>query len=209
MKKFIVMLLVAVFTLGTSTATAQTKALLKDVKKTVKQKTKQGWEMLNASSTMEYAFTKYRTYMEEDEDNRIALDGIAIGKNPKIGRDNAVNNAITNYAVRVAANVVGKVKSIASSSNDGAGNVDEIDKFGQAFQSSVNTKIGGLVKSHFVLRKQNPDGTYEYNAFLSIDRKAAADAAREAAKTALENFKLQSLSDQVNDFIGDAVSGEE
>lgn len=203
MKKFIVMLIAAFISFGvTTTASAQTKALLKDVKKTVKQKKKEKWEMLTATSTMDYAFAKYRTYMEEDEDNRIALDGIAIGKNPKIGRDNAVNNAITNYAIRVAANVKGKVKSIASSD---ASAQEEIDKFGQAFESSVNTKIAGLVKQHFVLRRPMANGQYEYNAFLSIDRKAIAEAAKLAAKEALDAFKLQSLSDQVADFIGDAV----
>lgn len=55
----------------------------KDVKKRVKELTKEGWKPLASSSTLEYAFSKYRTYLEEDPENRIELVGIAIGKNVK------------------------------------------------------------------------------------------------------------------------------
>ena len=67
----------------TATAGAQSKALKKDVKKRVKELTKEGWKPLASSSTLEYAFSKYRTYLEEDPENRIELVGIAIGKNVK------------------------------------------------------------------------------------------------------------------------------
>lgn len=66
-----------------ATAGAQSKALKKDVKKRVKELTKEGWKPLASSSTLEYAFSKYRTYLEEDPENRIELIGIAIGKNVK------------------------------------------------------------------------------------------------------------------------------
>ena len=44
-----------------ATAGAQSKALKKDVKKRVKELTKEGWKPLASSSTLEYAFSKYRT----------------------------------------------------------------------------------------------------------------------------------------------------
>ena len=47
-----------------ATAGAQSKALKKDVKKRVKELTKEGWKPLASSSTLEYAFSKYRTYLE-------------------------------------------------------------------------------------------------------------------------------------------------
>ena len=91
------------------------KALKKDVKKRVKELTKEGWKPLASSSTLEYAFSKYRTYLEEDPENRIELVGIAIGKNVKIGRENAIMNGITSYASRAKAQVVGKMKGLMSS----------------------------------------------------------------------------------------------
>ena len=98
-----------------ATAGAQSKALKKDVKKRVKELTKEGWKPLASSSTLEYAFSKYRTYLEEDPENRIELVGIAIGKNVKIGRENAIMNGITSYASRAKAQVVGKMKGLMSS----------------------------------------------------------------------------------------------
>ena len=86
-----------------ATAGAQSKALKKDVKKRVKELKKEGWKPLASSSTLEYAFSKYRTYLEEDSENRIELVGIAIGKNVKIGRENAIMNGITSYASRAKA----------------------------------------------------------------------------------------------------------
>ena len=137
----------------TATAGAQSKALKKDVKKRVKELTKEGWKPLASSSTLEYAFSKYRTYLEEDPENRIELVGIAIGKNVKIGRENAIMNGITSYASRAKAQVVGKMKGLMSSEASSTPE-EEIDKFGAAYESGVNTKIAGLVKQHLVLVKE-------------------------------------------------------
>lgn len=136
-----------------ATAGAQSKALKKDVKKRVKELTKEGWKPLASSSTLEYAFSKYRTYLEEDPENRIELVGIAIGKNVKIGRENAIMNGITSYASRAKAQVVGKMKGLMSSEASSTPE-EEIDKFGAAYESGVNTKIAGLVKQHLVLVKE-------------------------------------------------------
>ena len=108
-----IMLLFAVLFAGASVASAQSKALKKDVKKTIKELKKAGWEVYAQATTLDYALTKYRTYMEEDEDNRIALTGLAVGNNVKIGRENAIMNGITSYASRAKAQVVGKMKSLA------------------------------------------------------------------------------------------------
>ncbi|MDR1004671.1 MAG: hypothetical protein LBL97_06680, partial [Prevotellaceae bacterium] len=67
---------------GTS-AFAQSKALQKDIKKRVKQLEKEGWELQASTQTLTYAITKFRTYLEEDPENRIEIVGIAEGKNEK------------------------------------------------------------------------------------------------------------------------------
>lgn len=160
----------------------------KDVKKRVKELTKEGWKPLASSSTLEYAFSKYRTYLEEDPENRIELVGIAIGKNVKIGRENAIMNGITSYASRAKAQVVGKMKGLMSSEASSTPE-EEIDKFGAAYESGVNTKIAGLVKQHLVLVKENKDGSKEFNVYMSIDE-AKAKKAREEAALAAKNRQL-------------------
>ena len=185
-----------------ATAGAQSKALKKDVKKRVKELKKEGWKPLASSSTLEYAFSKYRTYLEEDSENRIELVGIAIGKNVKIGRENAIMNGITSYASRAKAQVVGKMKTLLSATDAPE---EEIDKFGAAYQSAVNTKIAGLVKQHLVLVKDNKDGSKELNVYMSIDEAQAKKAREAAALEAKKNAALGDLSQKVEEFIGEPV----
>lgn len=207
-KSFMYLMLVFAVLFGAvASVSAQSKALEKDVKKRVKELKKEGWKMQASTSTLDYALLKYRMYMEEDEENRIALTGIATAKNVKIGRESAIMNAITSYAGRAKAQVVGKMKSIASSDASLTG--EEIDKFGSAYESAVNAKIGGLVKQHFVLVKDNGDGTKEFNVFLSLDESAAKKAREEAAQEAKRQAALSNLSEQVEEFIGEPVEAEE
>lgn len=207
-KSFMYLMLVFAVLFGAvASVSAQSKALEKDVKKRAKELKKEGWKMQASTSTLDYALLKYRMYMEEDEENRIALTGIATGKNVKVGRENAIMNAITSYAGRAKAQVVGKMKSIISSDASLTG--EEIDKFGAAYESAVNAKIGGLVKQHFVLVKDNGDGTKEFNVFLSLDESAAKKAREEAAQEAKRQAALSDLSEQVEEFIGEPVEAEE
>lgn len=203
-----VMLAFAVLFGCVATASAQSKALTKDVKKRAKELKKEGWTLLASTSTLEYALTKYRAYMEEDEDNRIALTGIATGKNVKIGRENAIMNGITSYASRAKSQVVGKVKSIMSSDASSMSE-EEIDKFGAAYESGVNAKIGGLVKQHFVLVREGKDGSKEFNVYMSIDEAKAKKAREEAAAEAKRKAGLKELSEQVEEFIGEPVEAED
>lgn len=202
------MLVFAILFGGVATAGAQSKALTKDVKKRVKELKKEGWTLQASASTLDYVMLKYRTYMEEDEENRIAITGLATAKNIKIGRESAIMNGITSYAGRAKAQVVGKMKSILSG-DETSGTSDEIDKFGAAYEAGVNAKLGGLVKQHFVLLREKKDGTKEFNVFMSLDEAKAKKAREEAAEKAKKKTALGDLSKQVEEFIGEPVPAEE
>ncbi|MCM1336823.1 MAG: hypothetical protein NC187_04040 [Candidatus Amulumruptor caecigallinarius] len=187
----------------------QEKAIQKDVKKRTKELKKANWEPLASTQTMEYALLSYRTYIEADPVNRIPVIGIALGQNNKIGRDNAMHAGITNYAARAKAQVVGKLKSVASSDANKASQ-EEIDRFGEAYESAVNAKLSSLVREHFALvRVPKKEGTKEYNVFMSIDETAARKAREEAARAAKEQASLGDLSTVVEEFIGEPVPGDE
>lgn len=177
-------------------------------KKRVKELKKAGWEPLASTQTLDYALLKYRTYIESDEENRIPITGIAIGRNNKIGRENAIHSGVTSYAGRAKAQVVGKMKSVLSSDANNSSQ-EEIDRFGAAYESGVNARISGLVKEHFVLVRTAKDGSKEYNVFMSIDESAARSAREEAARSAKEKTSLGDLSEMVDDFIGEPVEPEE
>ena len=188
MKKLIVIITALLLCIAGNVETAsaqqltkqQEKALQKDVKKRVKELKKAGWEPLASTQTLDYALLKYRTYIESDEENRIPITGIAIGRNNKIGRENAIHSGVTSYAGRAKAQVVGKMKSVLSSDANNSSQ-EEIDRFGAAYESGVNARISGLVKEHFVLVRTAKDGSKEYNVFMSIDESAARKA-REATR---------------------------
>ena len=208
-RKFMyLMLVLAVLFGGVASVSAQSKALEKDVKKRVKELKKEGWKLQASATTLDYAMLKYRMYLEEDEENRIPLTGIAEGKNLKIGRENAIMNGITSYAGRAKAQVVGKMKSLMSS-DAAAASEEEIDKFGAAYEAGVNTRISGLVKQHFVLIRDMDNGKKEFNVFMSIDETQAKKAREEAALEAKKKTALGDLSEQVKDFIGEPVEAEE
>lgn len=215
MKKLSIMLALIIGLFAAAPATvyaqelskAQTKAIEKDAKKRCKELKKAGWEPLASTSTMEYSMLKYRTYLEQDDENRIAITGIATGKNNKIGRENAIHSGVASYAQRAKAQIVGKVKSVISSDANNTSQ-EEIDKFGAAYESGVNAKIGGLVKEHFALVRTNPDGSKEFNVFMSIDETRARKAREDAARAAMEQTSMQNLSEMVEDFIGEPVEAE-
>ncbi len=190
---------------------SQEKAIQKDAKKRAKELKKAGWEPLASTQTMEYALIKYRTYIESDEENRIPITGIALGQNNKIGRDNATHAGIANYAARAKAQIVGKLKSVASSDANKTSQ-EENDRVGGADVSSDTASISALAKEHFTLvriPKKKEGNVKEYNVFLSIDETAARKAREEAAREAQQQASLGSLSEMVQEFIGEPVAGEE
>jgi len=187
---------------------SQTKAIEKDAKKRCKELKKAGWEPLASTTTLEYAMIKYRTYIESDEDNRVPITGIAIGRSNKIGRENAIHSVVASYAQRAKAQVVGKVKSVMSSDSHNVSQ-EEIDKFGAAYEAGVNTKMSGLVKEHFALVRTAKDGSKEFNVFMSIDEAKARKAREDAAREAKEKSHLGTLSEMVDEFIGEPVEADE
>ena len=191
-----------------SLSKSQTKAIEKDAKKRCKELKKAGWEPLASTTTLEYAMIKYRTYIESDEDNRVPITGIAIGRSNKIGRENAIHSGVASYAQRAKAQVVGKVKSVMSSDSHNVSQ-EEIDKFGAAYEAGVNTKMSGLVKEHFALVRTAKDGSKEFNVFMSIDEAKARKAREDAAREAKEKSHLGTLSEMVDEFIGEPVEADE
>ena len=207
-KSFMYLMLVFAVLFGAvASVGAQSKALEKDVKKRVKELKKEGWTLQASASTLDYALLKYRMYLEEDEANRISLTGIATAKNVKVGRESAIMNAITSYAARAKANVVGKAQSIEGQNISTQG--EDLDKFAAAYEAEVSARIGSLIRQHFSLVKENADGTKEFNVFLSLDETAAKKAREEAALAAQNKLALEGISQEVRDFIGEPVPAEE
>lgn len=162
--------------------------------------------MIDMRSTMEYALMKYRMYVDEDEDNRIAITGIAICRNTKIGRDHAILNGLSNYATRAKAQIVGSMKSIMATDGAGDGS-EEIDKFAAAYESSFNARIASLVKEHFALTRDK-DGKKEFIVYMTIDEAAANKARHAAAEEAKNKANLGNLAEHLDEITNKPVEAE-
>lgn len=211
MKKILMILALAVAFLASAVVPAQAqlapkeaKAIEKDSKKVAKKLERAGWQTMVATHSLDYLLTKYNMFLAEDPVNHKPLRGIAIGQNNKIGRQNAINDAINNYAANASSQVVGKLKSIVNSDNRGE-SIQEIDKFGAAYERAVKAKLPAAIKEHFVLVKTEKNGTKEFNAFLSLDESEARKIREEANRIAEEETQIKTLSEQVSEFIGEPV----
>lgn len=206
---------VLLFCFGATTVNAEVreltkseqKAIEKDSKNRAKELKKEGWRPLASTSTLEFQLVKYRTYLAQDEDNRISIVGISLGSNNKLGRDNAMSAGIANYAVRAKAQVIGKLKSVMSSDFNNV-TKDEIDRFGAAYEAAVNVRISSLVKEHFVLIRDDKSGVNEYNVFMSLDETEAKQAREQALREARQQTELGDLTKVVEDFISEEVAEE-
>lgn len=178
----------------------QTKALNKEVKAIVKQKKKENWQMVGSSTTLDYALQKHLQYIMEDPDH-VELTGTAVAKNPKIGRANAIQSALAEYAARAQAQIVGNAQSEASG-NTTDDMLVESDIFTQHYATAVNQKINGIVSVSFVLCKEQKDGNGSvYEAFLTYDEKQAKRARAEAAAEAMKQSGRDTLSKQLQEAI--------
>ncbi len=206
----IITLIVALFTGNSYDAAAQRlsnkelKEIEKESKKRCKQLKKEGWEPVALTITFERAMIKFNTYIAQDEENHIPLIGIAVGSNPKIGRENAMYSAIANYAARANAQVTGKLKSTMSSDMYG-NSLQEIDRFGAEYESAVSARIGGLIKEHFTIMRETKTGAKEFNIYMSIDETEARKARKAAALEAQRRAKLETANLISEEFINQPV----
>ena len=69
--------------------------------------------------------------------------------------------------------------------------------------------MSGLVKEHFALVRTAKDGSKEFNVFMSIDEAKARKAREDAAREAKEKSHLGTLSEMVDEFIGEPVEADE
>ena len=151
-----------------ATADAQSKALKKDVKKRVKELTKEGWKPLAEFFYAGVCFFQV-PHVSGGRSGKPHRAGRYCHRQECKNRQRECHNE-RHYQLCFQSQSTGcrqderLMSSEASSTPE-----EEIDKFGAAYESGVNTKIAGLVKQHLVLVKENKDGSKEFNVYMSID----------------------------------------
>ena len=200
MKK-IIMFLMAAFMLSVVPATAQelSKSGKKALKAKVKELNKEGWKIFGSTSTLDYALERHMIKMQSED--AIEVPGIASSfKSKNVGKQMALNSAMTNYASMMDSEIKGKV--VSDMQGDGEFSETEFEKFYAAFKRSVQATIKDELKESFSIIRDKGNGTSEMQTFFIVDKKAASQARVRALEQAgKESVAAQLYAKVVQKFI--------
>lgn len=195
------MFLMAAFMLSVVPATAQelSKSGKKALKAKVKEFKKQGWQIFGSTSTLDYALERHMIKMQSED--AIEVPGIASSfKSKNVGKQMALNSAMTNYASMMDSEIKGKV--VSDMQGDGEFSETEFEKFYAAFKRSVQTTIKDELKESFSIIRDKGNGTSEMQTFYVVDKKAASQARVRALEQAgKESVAAQLYAKVVQKFI--------
>ena len=139
------MFLMAAFMLAVVPATAQelSKSEKKAMKAKLKEFKKEGWKIFGSTSTIDLALEKHMIKLQSED--AIEVPGIASSfKSKNVGKQMALNSAMTYYASTMDSEIKGKV--VSDMQGDGEFSETEFEKFYAAFKRSVQTNIKDELK---------------------------------------------------------------
>ena len=195
------MFLMAAFMLSVVPASAQelSKSEKKSMKAKIKEFKKQGWQIFGSTSTIDLALEKHMLKMQSED--AIEVPGIASSfKSKNVGKQMALNSAMTNYASMMDSEIKGKV--VSDMQGDGEFSETEFEKFYAAFKRSVQTTIKDELKESFSIIRDKGNGTSEMQTFFIVDKHAASQARVRALEQAgKESVAAQLYAKVVQKFI--------
>ena len=186
------MFLMAAFMLSVVPATAQelSKSEKKSMKAKIKEFKKEGWKIFGSTSSIEFALEKHLLKLQSED--AIEVPGIASSfKSKNVGKQMALNSAMTYYASTMDSEIKGKV--VSDMQGDGEFSETEFEKFYAAFKRSVQTTIKDELKESFSIIRDKGNGTYEMQSFYIVDKKAAS----KARMRAIEQAAKESVAAQI------------
>ena len=195
------MFLMAAFMLSVVPATAQelSKSEKKSMKAKIKEFKKEGWKIFGSTSSIEFALEKHLLKLQSED--AIEVPGIASSfKSKNVGKQMALNSAMTNYASMMDSEIKGKV--VSDMQGDGEFSETEFEKFYAAFKRSVQTTIKDELKESFSIIRDKGNGTSEMQTFFIVDKHAASQARVRALEQAgKESVAAQLYAKVVQKFI--------
>ena len=195
------MFLMAAFILSVVPASAQelSKSEKKAMKAKLKEFKKEGWKIFGSTSTIDLALEKHMLKLQSED--AIEVPGIASSfKSKNVGKQMALNSAMTYYASMMDSEIKGKV--VSDMQGDGEFSETEFEKFYAAFKRSVQTTIKDELKESFSIIRDKGNGTSEMQTFFIVDKHAASQARVRALEQAgKESVAAQLYAKVVQKFI--------
>ena len=130
--------------------------------------------------------------------------GTGHSKSKNLGRQMCLNSAMTEYASKESSQLKGRTFYDAQGNEIDTDNNEEFARFYAAFERLTQASIKGDLQESFTVCKQNPDGSYEFEMFMTIDPARARLNREKSLNNAISESKLsQEYARQMSDFINE------
>lgn len=173
-------------------------------KKRAKELEKQGYVVMGSLPLQNALEKHYELTMfgnaEEQQGN-----GRAKSKNN--GRQMCLTSAMNEYATKQMSQIQGR--SVTDQFGNEVNTADEAEfaRFYAAFERLTQKEVQGELKESFTVYKQLPDGTYDFQMYMTLDPRRASNARLRAIEdAAVESGLAEIYAKQLSDFVKEGFS---
>lgn len=180
----------------------QEKICNKNAKERAKQFKKDGYEIMG-SLPLQDALYKHFAKLEMG-----ASEGIGNGHSKSLnnGRQMCMTYAMAEYASKAVSQIKGRSVTDSYGNEVDTENDDEFARFYAAYERLTQKEIKDELQESFTVMRENPDGSYDFRMFFTVDEDKALARRQKALKAATEETNLaQNYAKQVSEFINEPL----
>lgn len=201
MKKIIMMIMALCLIAPAASADLtpkQEKICNKNAKDRAKQYKKDGYEIMG-SLPLQDALYKHFAKLEMGATEEI---GNGHSKSQNNGRQMCMTYAMAEYASKAVSQIKGRSVTDSYGNEVDTENDAEFARFYAAYERLTQKEIKGELQESFTIMKKNPDGSYDFRMYFTVDENKAMARRQKALKAAAEETNLaQNYAKQVSDFV--------
>lgn len=176
----------------------QEKNINKMAKDREKQLKKEGYTVMGSMPLKDVLYKHYAA-LEMGADEQI---GTGRSKSKNNGRQMCLTYAMSEYASKEASQMKGRSVTDSYGNEIDTENDPEFARFYAAYERLTQKEIKGELQESFTVVRQLPDGSYEFEMFMTVDANKALSSRQKALKDAItESGLAQEYAKQVSDFI--------
>ncbi len=178
----------------------QEKMCNKNAKDRSKYFKKNGYENMGSLPLEDVLYKHYAKL----ELGAIEQTGNGHSKSKNLGRQMCLNQAMTEFASKESSQLKGRTFYDAQGNEIDTDNNEEFARLYTAFERLTQKSIKGELQESFTVCKQNPDGSYDFTMYMTIDPEKAKKSREKALNDAISESKLaQEYARQMSDFINE------
>lgn len=180
----------------------QEKICNKNAKDRAKQYKKDGYEIMG-SLPLQDALYKHFAKLEMGATEEI---GNGHSKSQNNGRQMCMTYAMAEYASKAVSQIKGRSVTDSYGNEVDTENDAEFARFYAAYERLTQKEIKGELQESFTIMKKNPDGSYDFRMYFTVDENKALARRQKALKAAAEETNLaQNYAKQVSEFVNEPL----